>query len=441
MKPTHSFCAAILLPLAACVSARSPAALLRDKESGELTRIRAVAEMSAGDAKELWRVVFDGSDAMSVRAPAARKLLDADAEGFWKRVERDYRAVNRGPIWRWICEEAGKRKDERSLRVMVLFMSSPKGTAWEEKFEGRESAVIDTIVGRDRDVLMDVICGRQWAGDAKMQKAAWLALSQVNLRKGEETLLRSQSFKKIPPVSGEWEPSSLSEKIPDGSELAILKKFALLLDQNLMVDEEIEILRTQSTLPQLKNQTPVAPRGLPLARRNLLAASLTPLSPPVARTQDPPLNTKGTPSATDTAVCAEILRGLRTPAVVSALFREADRDLDDTRSEHGGLLCWNDENAVVFDAILPLVKRHNERYDPPEKLFERLRDGLAHVHFHAQAHDSGRYAGPGRGDMEFVENNRVNAVVFTFVDKDTLNADAYFPGGVVVDLGCVRRAK
>lgn len=425
MKPRLPTCAAALL-LASCV-AHGPEALLRDKEAYEPARLAAVAQVS--NPELLWRTMANAKDVLTVRQAAASRLWALDGDAFWKRMERDYAQVNRGPLWDWLCGEAGKAKEKRALRVMVLSLGKicihlpvPGTEGFASCAERRAIACLTEIPEPEFPLIRIAsgddftLCSQNFKDDPAAQLAAYFYLSYLSRKK--------------PPLA-----------IPGHPSLAFIKALAPLLATHPMVDEEVEILRTQSTLPQLPNQTPTVPRGLPLARRNLLASAFAPLGPPVIRTADAPLLSNTPPSPTDTAVCAEILRGLHDDRVVAALFAEADRDIDDTRSEHGGLLLWNDKNEVVFEAVAPAVRRHNEVYLPPESLFVKLRDGLAHVHFHAQKYDNGEYAGPGKGDLEFVENNRVNAVVFTFVDRDTLNADAYFPGKIVVDLGCIKRPK
>ncbi len=68
-----------------------------------------------------------------------------------------------------------------------------------------------------------------------------------------------------------------------------------------------------------------------------------------------------------------------------------------------------------------------------------LYTGLFHVHFHCQAYDGHRYAGPHMGDFQFANANRKNCLVFTFLNDQTLNVDFYRHGPVVVDLGTIKR--
>ncbi len=412
LKPTL-LCAALLLT--SCLGPGSPASILRNPDANELARVHAVDEVS--DVKLLWRVAM-GNAPFPVRKAAAAKVLALDEEGFWKRVEEGYRGID-GVMWKWICEEAGERKEKRALEALVLRWGMPEAETPEDQ-RPEQVAVEKISAPTSAKTLITAALLQTNPKDDRIQHAAWFIHTRIHSTTGMRLFIA---------------------KLPEQSKLAFLKKMGSLLDEMPLVEEELEIVKAQAALPQLPNQTPVAPRGLPLARRNLLATSFTPLGPAIARTEQAPLLSKNPPSPTDIAVCAEILRGLKDPALVASLFAEADRDLADKKTEHGGVLLWNARNDVFFEAIAPQYRSHDETYLPPESLFVKLRDGLAHVHFHAQKHNNGGYAGPGRGDLLFSENNRVNAVVFTFVDENTLNVDAFFPGKIVVDLGCIKRQK
>lgn len=135
-------------------------------------------------------------------------------------------------------------------------------------------------------------------------------------------------------------------------------------------------------------------------------------------------------------------RTLVSPAVKRALFEQADADRLDDTSEHGGaFVCagvragdrWRPERFA------PGLRVHARRYVASTDLIEQMHTALAHYHFHAQRHDNADYAGPGPGDLAFAERFGCHALVFTFIDRDTLNADYYQPGGIVVDLGNVHR--
>jgi len=135
-----------------------------------------------------------------------------------------------------------------------------------------------------------------------------------------------------------------------------------------------------------------------------------------------------------------LLDAVHEPGVTAALFEQADADLLDTASEHGGVLDI-DRSSGGASAIgyRPSVRRHDLAFVPPDGMMCRLYTACAHYHFHAQKYRNGEHAGPGGGDLKTADKLNFNFLVFTFVDRNTLNVDYYQPGGVVVDLGVIRR--
>lgn len=144
----------------------------------------------------------------------------------------------------------------------------------------------------------------------------------------------------------------------------------------------------------------------------------------------------------DLVVLDQLTTAMRDPAVVAALFEQGDRNIKDDSTEFGGMLnASRDAGALRFVATgyVPQKREHRLKYISPPELFEALYTGLAHYHFHAQEYKNSIFAGPGRGDMEFAQRNNFNCVVFTFTDKNKLNADFYCRGGIVIDLGTLKR--
>ncbi len=135
-----------------------------------------------------------------------------------------------------------------------------------------------------------------------------------------------------------------------------------------------------------------------------------------------------------------LTNALQDPAVAQSLFQQADADLADPHTEHGGVLdkTLNRFTATPYE---PLMRRHDRVFYPSQKMIEHLYTALAHYHFHAQQHNNRQYAGPGRGDLAAAERMNFNCLVFTFTDPNTLNADYYQPNGVVIDLGSIKRPK
>ena len=136
----------------------------------------------------------------------------------------------------------------------------------------------------------------------------------------------------------------------------------------------------------------------------------------------------------DVWVMSELLKMMDDRALTAQLFRQADADLADTTAEHGGVL-----TPGHVTAFMPWLRRHDHVYYATPACIAAMRHGLAHYHFHTQAHDNADYAGPGAGDLAFAQRQGANCVVFTFIDRNTLNVDYYNAQGIVVDLGCLYR--
>ncbi|MCC6683099.1 MAG: hypothetical protein IT445_19555 [Phycisphaeraceae bacterium] len=143
-------------------------------------------------------------------------------------------------------------------------------------------------------------------------------------------------------------------------------------------------------------------------------------------------------SGPDLQLIALIRLAMSERAVVDAWFDQADHDLADDSGEHGGALQWSPQSVCAIAYPSDPGAHDRQFVAPTSLLMEAVRGGL-HYHFHAQAHRSARYAGPGRGDLAFVDRYQIAAVVLTFIDENTLNVDYYQPGGVVIDLGSITR--
>ncbi|HBS28717.1 MAG TPA: hypothetical protein DEB06_04530, partial [Phycisphaerales bacterium] len=131
------------------------------------------------------------------------------------------------------------------------------------------------------------------------------------------------------------------------------------------------------------------------------------------------------------------------PGVARALFAQAEEDKSDTSTEHGGLI---DASGAGF-STRPFAPRASQRlgdrrFVASSDMLDSADASVFHYHFHAQAHANARYAGPSDDDIRYAQRFGRVCIVFTFVNKDRLNADLYTPSGVILDLGeAVRPAK
>ncbi|MEX2217093.1 MAG: hypothetical protein WD768_23475 [Phycisphaeraceae bacterium] len=141
----------------------------------------------------------------------------------------------------------------------------------------------------------------------------------------------------------------------------------------------------------------------------------------------------------DLATMRVLLRLVHDADVKRSLFEQADRDLANNTTEFGGVLDIVTGKPIAKEYPPMLRVSHNRQYAPTEEMIQHCYTGLAHYHFHAQAHNNSAHAGPGLGDIETAERLDFNFLVFTFIDKDRLNVDYHQPGGAVIDLGTLRR--
>ena len=192
-----------------------------------------------------------------------------------------------------------------------------------------------------------------------------------------------------------------------------------------------------------------------LARR--LASSQSYRRDPDYRRHLPDATAADRLTAADGWLTAEVLAALGDPAVVGAWFDQLDRDVADPRAEHGGLLTWDAEgrrSAVAFASAGGVGGaggavggggqgggRHDRGYVSSLAMMDAAAGGLAHYHYHATRYESGAYAGPSRGDLDFAAANEVASLILTPLDRGRLNVDLVLPGGRWLDLGVIRRGR
>jgi hypothetical protein len=140
----------------------------------------------------------------------------------------------------------------------------------------------------------------------------------------------------------------------------------------------------------------------------------------------------------DLATIHLMLDLLEDADMTGQLFAQADKDLADQTTEHGGVIDL-EAGRPVARGYAPITRVHRWKYVPSPIMIEHLYTAVAHYHFHAQADRNSRHAGPGLGDLRMAETLGPSAVVFTFITPDTLNVDYYQKDQVVVDLGTIHR--
>lgn len=141
----------------------------------------------------------------------------------------------------------------------------------------------------------------------------------------------------------------------------------------------------------------------------------------------------------DCAAVLIALQALQQPAIRAHVFDIADRDLADRMTEYGGLMRLDGEGRFELVEYPPQSRGSDVKFEGSNAMFDQGYDALFHFHNHAQAYDNSRYAGPHFGDFNYSDATGVNGLVFTFIDRNTINADFYRRGQVVIDLGTITR--
>lgn len=126
-------------------------------------------------------------------------------------------------------------------------------------------------------------------------------------------------------------------------------------------------------------------------------------------------------------------------AAVQHIFDIADRDLHDRATEYGGVIDVDEKGRFGVHEFRPRVQGSDVRFEAPQEMFELAYSSLFHFHNHAQEYENVRYAGPHLGDFGYADNSRANCLVFTFIDRSSLNVDFYRYGRIAVDLGTMTR--
>jgi hypothetical protein len=141
----------------------------------------------------------------------------------------------------------------------------------------------------------------------------------------------------------------------------------------------------------------------------------------------------------DAMAISTALTAMSVTEVRSHLFDYANRDLQDTTTEYGGVIALDKKGRFEILEFEPKIRHHDRRFNASQEMFDAAYTALFHFHFHAQEYRNSDHAGPGMGDKNYASNTRSNCLVFTFVNKDKMNVDYYRHGNVVIDLGTITR--
>ncbi len=133
---------------------------------------------------------------------------------------------------------------------------------------------------------------------------------------------------------------------------------------------------------------------------------------------------------------------VQSERVQRVVFEELRADLEDKRSEYGGLIEASENGTLRARAFRP---RSSERggdtvYIAPPDLFINGATSLAFWHLHARDLIGREYAGPSRPDLIGAAASGRTSLVFTSLGHGRIDADIYLPNGAAIDLGEFRES-
>lgn len=405
-------------------------------------------------AASMHRILWSDAQPTDLRLLALGRLIGYDADAFWRTAERRIVEVDLWPVLGPLIEKSADRGDPAFTPALVRSYARasriipdserPERDAIAALNPGRtvEQAVWDVLVSDDESVgtatrvdawaLSNRLSGPTRAGALllgessvqplvlDLRDADWLGVLPDN-REGVLWLMRLRGG----PNRAFWAAArsravGLTEEQRLGLELRHLPILVHASEQQLAVDRHRLVTRLKvrlSAQPAAIRSTAGLARELPSETFESHIRSMC---------------------WADLLTVEYLLDAVQDRSLVHELFRQADADLADTSTEHGGVLVIEDGRFIALP-FLPVIRAHDQKFYSSDALIERMYTGLFHYHFHAQQYVNAEYAGPGVGDLGFVDRLRASAVVFTFLDRATLGVDYYQPGGVVIDLGVVRR--
>lgn len=415
--------------------------------------------LTANDANPM-RAVTYSRQPMDGRQAVVERLLAEDPAGFWSDCASLTRQIDDWPMIRLLSDKAQASRDARALPWLVRSWAMRSVTVSDE--QRPERAAIKAITGRPADVRLKSIVFDNHADFAPVtQVAAWSVLVRVE----SADALRRQIA--AVPNEGQSLLVSMLKQAASAVEVLPSDRIAIARLMRLSVSHAEEQWRAWAQwreahandgpatlalrhLPALTHRDPQRDvwsrdRWLKhiqsrLANRRHATRGSSGAEDIVVKQRPDRLSDHAEAlGIADLIVLDHLLDAMEDAGVRRAAFAQAQADQQDTTTELGGVLVWDDQGGLQLKAFAPLIRRHDQAYIATTRCIDAVYLGLAHYHFHTQRYDNADWAGPGKGDLDFADAHHANAIVLTYLDRDTLNVDAYLPGGIVIDLGCMTR--
>jgi hypothetical protein len=462
-----------LLSVACARAVQDPMAVLANPASvGEETQ-GAIRKLSEGtrpisdDAKRaVRRIIFGQGYNLATRQDAFNLLVVDDPKGLREALETNIVRMDSFEFRRWILEQVGARDLKDFTTVIVNSWAGPVPVWGVDDRTRPEYQAMAALYGADRvgDALFAVMNEAHPLRQASLRARTWELLMRIGERDRLKQLVTSSSVR------------------PDDVMLRDIKQ--LVDDLGILPETREELLwlakLRQTASPAYWKLAGEALRAVPEAQKSAFELRGVPVAMAAFRYEPGLLtqtreqlyddlmvrlktrdaskyganftgwDTGGTRTEAlgmqrdevkwiDLVACNLALKMLDDPAVRATLFDIGDRDQQDRRTEYGGVVRIDDAGNWQVVEVRPRITGSDTRFEAPQDLFDQGYTALFHFHLHAQDYENGSYAGPHMGDFAYANSTRANCLVFTFIRRDTMNADFYRHGPVVVDLGTFRR--
>lgn len=448
-----------------------PIAVLKDPAStpGRMRAAMDAAELDPAQreayVQALRRLLHVSGFPVSVRIMALDRLAEIDPEALKRTLEVQLPRLEALEWRRRVCEIIAERGWTDYAPTLVRAWATPMPGWVDDDADRPERKALEKLVGRDRvpEYLFQTLIEANSVAQQNLRTRCWELLLKLDQRERLATLMRDATVR------------------PDDLFLVDLRAGVADLSVFPSTREEILWVRKlrEPSRQAFWNEAREAVAALPAARRTEL--ELRDLAPIVAAARHRPELLAASTAELDARLDAylrspeagkveiidfegwsgnfyQTLRewrkklrwgdllamnlavdALRVPEVRAHLFEIADRDVKDRTTEYGGVIRLDAQGRYEVLEIPPRIRGNDERFNAPQELLDAGYTALFHYHLHATRYDNARYAAPAQGDMLYAESTRANALVFTCIDRGTLNVDFYRHGGVSVDLGSIAR--
>ena len=448
----------------------NPAAMMLDREAHTQARLAAERQLwqelsASGDANgfdaylaALAELAWSDRHPVQLRILAVDRLIELDAKQFKHQADRRIRHVNEWLVLEHIYRRAAQEQWLDFTLIAVRRWAKPSQVYRDEdRPERRLLEKLNPGKAVDR-ILLDVLGDQYEASQLTHHVSAWTVLNRImdteSLRH-ELMKLKGQTML----IDNLHAAVAVLDVLPPDRE-GVLRLISLRCEQGGRYWQSAGEVSQRLSPGQKRG---LALRHLPLLvniseqqlqlSRDELAGEIRQRLGRVRHYQRQVVGMDGygyeavnetieehLPTLTwaDLIAISKILDAMTDGRLISEVFEQVDADFADQSTERGGVLIWADER-IVAKQFKPMAMDHDRVFYATPLLIEQMYTGLAHYHFHVQEYDNELHAGPGGGDLMFADNLHASAVVFTFIDRNTLNIDYYQPGRVVVDLGVIKR--